>query len=135
MLVKNLTQNTVRDAIDAVSTQYGGNIALENIGQKSKSVVTFKVGALDSRGEGTRHSWMGRHGKWACTHVFEAVMRELVARGGTVAIPKGSKGNETGAQLDIDTDGEVTYWADVYNCANVGSMMQPAYPEELCNHC
>lgn len=135
MLVKNVSQDEVRAAVRTVSEMFDGNVVLENIGQRSTNIVTFKLGAADSRGKGSRTSASGRRGKYACTHVFENVMAELIRRGGTVAIPKEMPGNGAGRQLNIENLRDLGQWAEVYNSTNIGSWAGPAYAEELCNEC
>lgn len=136
MKVRNVTTDDVIKAVNSLNEEkYGGNIVLESISEVSKTTVRFKVGALNSRELGTRKSASGRRGKYACTHVFEDIMREVIADGGEVIIPGRSPGNPDRHQRVIDSDYDLDLWVESYNCTNVGSMMEPAYPEYLCNHC
>lgn len=136
MKARNVTTNDIVDIVSKLSREkYNYNVIIQNLTNVSGTTVSFKIGMSDSRELGTRKSWSGRRGPWACTHVFEDIMREVVEKGGEILIPKGSKGNYEGRQITISSDYELDNWVDSYNCSNVGSMMNVVYPEQLCNHC
>lgn len=136
MKARNVTTQDIRDIVTELNRdKYDDNVVIERIAQDTATTVSFKLGVAESRGKGSTRSRGGRHGRYACTHVFEDVMREVVARGGLVPIPKGQPGNTTGTTVKLETRRDVTNWAEGYNATNVGSMVAPAYPEDLCNMC
>lgn len=136
MKARNVTTTDIQEIVSKLNREkYMANILIQNISEVSKTTVSFKIRMFESRAEGTRKSWSGRRGPWACTHVFEDIMREVIEKGGEILIPKGSKGNEEGRQITISSDYELDNWVDNYNCSNIGSMMNVVYPEQLCNHC
>ena len=135
MKARNVTIQQVRDAVQAVSENYDGNVAIENISQVTPTTVSFKVGTLNSRESGSRFSVSGRRGRWACTHVFEDIMSEITKNDGVVIIPKGAPGNDHGKTVHLESAQDVTEWANHYNRSNVGAPICPAYPTELCVTC
>lgn len=135
MKAREVTINQVRDAVRTVSENYGENVAIENISQVTPTTVSFKVGTLDSRVSGSRTSSSGRHGRWACTHVFEDIMSEITKNDGVIIIPKGAPGNDHGKTIHLTSTQDVEEWAEHYNSSNVGSPAYPAFPTELCVGC
>lgn len=135
MKARNVTIQQVRDAVKAVSENYGENVAIENISQVSTTTVSFKVGTLNSREPGSRVSVSGRHGRWACTHVFEDIMAEITKNDGVIIIPKDAKGNDHGKTIHLTSAQDVANWAEHYNNSNIGSLAFYAYAEELCVAC
>ena len=135
MKARGVTIQQVRDAVQAVSENYDGNVAIENISQVTPTTVSFKVGTLNSRSSGSRVSVSGRRGRWACTHVFEDIMAEITKNDGVVIIPKGAPGNDHGKTIHLVTQEDVEEWATLYNTSDVGSPASPAFPTELCVGC
>ena len=135
MKARNVTIQQVRDAVQAVSENYGGNVAIENISQVTPTTVSFKVGTLNSRESGSRFSTSGRSGRWACTHVFEDIMSEITKNDGVVIIPKGVPGNDHEKTIHLVTQEDVEEWATLYNTSDVGSPASPTFPTELCVDC
>ena len=135
MKARNVTIQQVRDAVQAVSENYDGNVAIENISQVTPTTVSFKVGTLNSRNSGSRVSVSGRRGRWACTHVFEDIMAEITKNDGVVIIPKGAPGNDHGKTIHLTSTQDVTEWAEHYNRCNVGAPIYPTFPTELCVGC
>ena len=135
MKARNVTIQQVRDAVQAVSENYDGNVAIENISQVTPTTVSFKVGTLNSRSSGSRVSVSGRRGRWACTHVFEDIMAEITKNDGVVIIPKGAPGNDHGKTIHLTSTQDVEEWASLYNVSNVGSPLYPTFPTELCVDC
>lgn len=135
MKARNVTIQQVRDAVQAVSENYDGNVAIENISQVTPTTVSFKVGTLNSRNSGSRVSVSGRRGRWACTHVFEDIMAEITKNDGVVIIPKGAPGNDHGKTIHLTSTQDVANWAEHYNNSNIGSLAFYAYAEELCVSC
>lgn len=135
MKARNVTIGQVRDAVRTVSENYGGNVAIENISQVSPTTVSFKVGTLNSRNSGSRVSVSGRHGRWACTHVFEDIMAEITENDGVIIIPKGAPGNDHGKTIHLKSAQDVDNWATHYNNTSIGAPIAPAYADELCVAC
>jgi hypothetical protein len=62
-----------------VNERYGWNLTLdiETVKTTSRSTTyRVKIGTRESRGHGTRTTASGRHGPWACWHVFRDVFAE-----------------------------------------------------------
>lgn len=135
MKARGVTIEQVRKAVRTVSENYGGNVAIENISQVTPTTVSFKVGTLNSRNSGSRASVSGRHGRWACTHVFEDIMSEITKNDGVIIIPKGAPGNDHGKTIHLTSTQDVANWAEHYNNSNIGSLAFYAYAEELCVSC
>lgn len=135
MKARGVTIEQVRKAVRTVSENYGGNVAIENISQVTTTTVSFKVGTLKSRESGSRVSVSGRHGRWACTHVFEDIMSEITKNDGVVIIPKGAPGNDHGKTIHLTSTQDVEEWATFYNTSDVGSPLYPTFPTELCVGC
>lgn len=135
MKARGVTIEQVRKAVRTVSENYGGNVAIENISQVTPTTVSFKVGTLNSRNSGSRVSVSGRHGRWACTHVFEDIMSEITKNDGAIIIPKGAPGNDHGKTIHLTSAQDVKEWATLYNTSDVGSPLYPTFPTELCVGC
>lgn len=81
MRVKGITGLELSGVVaDLNSRWYNGNIMVHITDQTrptSRAPYTHvKVGVYDSYGYGARHSWSGRHGPWACWHVFRDIIAE-----------------------------------------------------------
>lgn len=104
--------------------QYDGNLTVESEPTRGRT-VRVKLGTADSYAHGSRRSWSGRHGRWACWHAFRDVLTAI---------------------FNADPDATVRTSMTTYRGArgflanypgtadqNVGSLMQPAYMPELCD--
>lgn len=121
-----ITIDQFKSAVALVTAEYGGNLEIHDDAKAvSSRSCRGRVVVKDSRGAGARRSWSGRHGKWACWHAYRDVLVELF---------------ETNPDARIRTaltvyngrdDFEASYPATAYK--NVGSMIQPAYMDELCD--
>ena len=120
---KGHTAESLIAAVDTASALYGGNLTAE-VNHVRGNQYRVKIGARDSYAAGSRTSWSGRHGRWACWHAF----RDAVA-----------------AILLVDPDARVATSLAVYRGAdgfladypatgdkNIGSLMSPAYMPDLC---
>jgi hypothetical protein len=93
-------------------------------GGKRRPRITARLAALDSRGAGTRTSWTGRRGPWACWHAYRDVLAEVFAAHPTAVI-------RTGMAVYNGAEGfAANYPATAYH--NIGSQVAPAYMPELC---
>ena len=128
MQIYGISERQWDETVYQVSTAlYGGNVILsadthEIRGPRSvRTVGTLRV--KDSRGLGARTSWSGRHGPWACWHVYRDVIRE--------ALRKYPHARFVTAMARYDASNfEETYPDTAHK--NVGSVMSPAYMPELC---
>lgn len=136
MKARNVTTHDITDIVSSISREkYNYNVIIESLSNVSSTTVSFKIGTADSKVSGSRRSWTGRHGRWACTHVFEDIMREIISKGGEVLIPKGSKGNNEGRQITLRTEEDLDNWVEAYENTNLGSMVSHAYADEMCVDC
>lgn len=108
---------------------YDGNLTVEvehkSTTRKGVSTYRVKVGASDSRGAGARRSWSGRRGPWACWHAFRDFFYGIYAEDADAIIVTGL------ARYNGLEGFEREYPGTAYK--NVGSMVQPAYMDELCD--
>lgn len=104
-------------------TDYSGNLngEVELVRGRTKR---FKMGTRDSHADGSRTSWTGRHGRYACWHAFRDVLAAILLEDPKATIRTGMA-TYGGAQGFLDT---YPGTAD----QNVGSMVRPAYMDELC---
>lgn len=138
--------STVAQIISNVSAEkYDGNIIVHaDAGPIRRYSCTYGCGVANCGGRGsengygyrgriigqttdasgTRRSWNGRRGKYACWHAYRDVMRAILTAYPHAVITSGMARYEGLAGF------ENTYpaTADV----NVGSEVQPAYMSELC---
>jgi hypothetical protein len=106
---------------------YAGNVIVHQdaspIG-KSGYGYRGRIIGRETAGEGTRNSWSGRRGPWACWHAYRDVIRAVLTTYPHATV--------TTAQARYSGLGgfEDTYphTADI----NVGSAAQPAYMPDLC---
>lgn len=82
------------------------------------------IGATSS-GMGTRKSWSGRRGPWACWHAYRDVMRAIFAEYPHAVITSAM------ARYEGSDGFENTYPATANR--NIGSMASPAYASDLCD--
>jgi len=113
-------------AVATVSSKYDGNLAVHDDAKSTSSRSSRgRVVTLDSHGQGSRRSWSGRHGKWACWHAYRDVMLALFEVNPDATI-RTSLATYKGRQGFLDT-----YPGTAYH--NIGSMVAPAYMPELCD--
>jgi len=124
MYAKNVTVDQVRAAVDNLNKVWNDNIVLENVKQVSKNVVSFKLGTADSKAEGSRTSASGRHGRYACTHVFADIMQELLNEGASFT--------RLFTGLTVENQRDLDQHVDQAHHKNAGSMMFPVSMAECC---
>jgi hypothetical protein len=128
MQITGLSLDKFREIVEQVSEQrYGGNVTVQKDAHPlSGNRFQGRLWVLDSRGPGARRSWTGQRLRAACWHAYRDVLLamfreypEAIARTG-LATYRGLDG----FLRDYPATGE----------RNVGSMMQPAYMPDLCDH-
>jgi hypothetical protein len=119
MLVYNVDQFKLNEALDATNRKFGGNIDFKEVDYKCHSVgggwtckVTLKV--IDSNQPGSRRSEIGRRIAAACWHVYGTFFDNL---------PYGTK---------IRTD-HIFHAGDDWKDRQIGSIMRPLMHSEACN--
>lgn len=126
MEMTGITFEDFNDACRAVSIRYGRNVRMHADAKAVSSRSSRgRVEVLDSHGPGARRAWSGRHGRWACWHVYRDVLSELFDTNPEATI-RTSLTVYKGAR-----DFELIYPGTADK--NIGSMMSPAYMPELCD--
>ena len=127
MRLRNVTLADFHDSVQRVNAHYNGNLHVHTDAHETGSRIITTVGrldVLDSHGAGSRTSWSGRHGRYACWHAFRDVVRDILAHNPDATV--------TTALARYTADNfEDTYPATGHR--NIGSMVQPAYMPELCD--
>lgn len=124
---RNLTFDSIVAIVNKVSNEkYNGNVRVHDDAHQLNKSSGFRgrIDVHNSRGEGARVSWSGRHGKWACWHAYRDVLRAILTEYPN-AIVKTSMARYDGLEGFEDV-----YPGTAFK--NIGSMMQPAYMSELC---
>ena len=126
MMVTGISFDTFRnDVIDTLNTtKYAENpIVIESHTELSPTRFRVKIGMTDSHGDGSRTSWSGRHGKWASYFTFWDIIAGIYHHNDSARVQA----------RDTVYRGEYDFKCQVYEglYTNVGSMMNPAYHEEL----
>lgn len=126
----SLSHDALRSTIAEVSeTFYDSNLNIEALDRQTRTnaqgQATFrlKLGTHDSHGVGSRRSASGRHGKYASWHAFRDVFAAIFLADPEATISTGMA-TYKGARGFLD---EFPATAE----RNVGSMMAPAYMDEL----
>ena len=120
----SLTERDLTLVIANVSGNYAGNVTAE-IRPLTRTTSNVKVRTRSSREIGSRRSWTGRRGPWACWHVFRDVIGGIMEVDETATVSTSLvtyRGRE-----DFLTKFPETAWQ------NVGSMVHPVYMVELCD--
>lgn len=105
---------------------YGGNLTfeLEDLNGVRRNRFRFKMGATSGK-PGSRKSWTGRRGPWACWHSFRDVLAAIFIADPDALIRTGMA-TYKGAHGFLDKYPET-------GDRNVGSMVAPAYYGDLCD--
>lgn len=125
MKITGISAETFRSIVDTVNKDYAGNLVIENINEFSGNRFSAKLGTKDSRAFGSRTSASGRRGRYACWHAFRDVIAAVFEANEDARVVTGManyKGKDVFEDLFPGT-------AD----RNVGSMIQPAYMDDLCS--
>ncbi len=127
MKVRGVPASEFAEIVQLVShARYGGNVIIKTgpntINRRGDFTITFR--AVSSRGAGARGSWSGRKSIAVCWHAFRDVYAETFRR-----YPKAKI--ET---MYATYNGAAGFMRDYPATAerNIGSMIQHAYPDELC---
>lgn len=126
MMVTGISFDTFRNSVIAPlnASKYAENpIVIESHTELSPNRFRVKIGMTDSRGPGSRMSWSGRHGKWASYFTFWDIIAGIFHHNDSARVQAGNKVYR-GAH-----DFECQAYEGLYD--NVGSIMAPAYHEEL----
>jgi hypothetical protein len=124
MLVRNVKENQLRDAIDKTNKEFEGNVRLLDI-RRANSKGThwrLRLGVWNNRGRGAklsiRYDLDGkeyvRHLSYACWHVYGTFMDNL---------PEGTS---------ILISGRTKHPGEHWDDWNIGSLMFPVYFSESC---
>lgn len=133
MIFTGITPDEVAAITAQVSGQYyDGNPVVEwvknprmapNLLNQKGTRFRGRIVVYDSHGAGSRTSWSGRHGPWACWHVFRDVLQVVImARGANVTTGMARYTPET--------------WEERYprtGTKNIGSYARPVSMLDLCN--
>lgn len=125
MIITGMSLSDFRtNIIDVLNaTKYKANpIVVEGSREFSNNRFSVKLGMTNSRGPGSRRSASGRHGKYASYYTFWDIMAGAFHHGATYI-----KGGDTSYKNPASFD----YEAYQGEQRNVGSIMAPAYHEEL----
>lgn len=134
MEIKGLSLTEFRSCVHEVSTRrYAGNLRMgDNAydradGKNGTHYCTARLRVLDSRGPGSRTSWTGRHGPYACWHACRDVLHEVFRRYPNAVI-------RAGHGWRVTYRGLAGFLADYPETAhvNIGSVIDPVTMPELC---
>jgi hypothetical protein len=126
MEIRGVPYGDVERIITRVSDErYAGNLGINaDAHPLSRTGARARIVAKDSHGPGSRTTWTGRHGPWACWHAYRDVLAAIFAEYPDARI-RTRMANYIGR----------TGFEDLYPATardNVGSIMQPAYMPDLC---
>lgn len=125
MEIIGITQEQFERVVNKVSfTRYDGNLKVADMRAISGKSCRGRVVAYTSSGPGTRRSWSGRRGPWACWHAFRDIFAEAFAQYPDARIRTGMASYTAG-------NFKATYPATGER--NIGTMVRPAYMPELCD--
>lgn len=120
---KILNESDILQCVATAGEDYGDNLKAE-VSHYRGNQYRLKVGVKDSRGPGARTSATGRRGPYACWHAFRDIFTEILSDDDNATI-------RTSLTVYRGWDDfQATYPATAYQ--NVGSMIYPAYMDELC---
>jgi hypothetical protein len=126
MRMSGVTETQFRSIVTRVSESYAGNLIVhQDAHPNGQSGCTARVTVTDSYGAGTRVTWMGRHGPYACWHAYRDVLALLFTEHPTAIVRTGLEvyRGAAGFLADYPATGD----------KNIGSQMQPATMPEMCD--
>lgn len=133
MIIRNCHVDKIHKALFTINMDlYEAEIITQNgvniIAHRKNGNHNVRIALRTRSGSvyGSRHSWTGRKGPYACWHVFRDFYRELFALEPN-AVVVSSFAKFTAANF------EDTYQDTYYT--NAGSMMQPVHFGDLCHDC
>lgn len=126
MDIIGVTYDQMVGIVEKVSAQYGGNVELHT-DAKPLSSRSFRgrIVTKDADGPGSRRSWSGRRGRWACWHLYRDVMFAALLVNPEARI-KSSLADYRGIY-----DFQLRYPQTANK--NIGSMVAPARMPDLCD--
>lgn len=127
-------------------TRYAGNVLLHNSSHpKYEGGIpgcTARLAVLDSHGPGSRTSWRGRHGPYACWHAYRDVLAEVFTRYPEAVITAGHSWRVTyrGAQgfldlypgtgwINVGSQANLVTMPELCDCGGLGEFLAPARTE------
>jgi hypothetical protein len=129
MQFSGLTLDEFKAITETVSNgRYNGNVKVTATNELGEKRFSARLYVTDSHGPGSRTSWSGRHGPYACWHAYRDVFHAMfekypdaVARGGRfwVVVYRGLEGF-------LETYPDTAY-------KNIGSEYAPVTMPELCD--
>lgn len=134
MEINGLSLEQFRQCADATGLwYYSENVIVHSDGHDRPSSkdgtprCTARLAVRDSRGPGSRTSWKGRHGPYACWHAYRDVLSEVFRRYPDAVIRSGTSWRVTyrGREGFLATYPDTAY-------RNVGSEVSPVTMPELC---
>lgn len=124
MIISNVSQQDIEQALETVNKQYNNNIMFNNFTRRSNTgkswIVTIR--AKDSKAPGARTSWNGRRTVAACWHAYGIFMD---------ALPKHARIFKH-LGMNIDRTHNWTSPGDPWQDFNVGSIAYPRFISDLC---
>lgn len=135
MDITGLTLEQFRQCANQVSYDaYGCNVIVHGDAHNRTASkdgtphCTARLAVRDSRGLGSRTSWTGRHGPYACWHAYRDVLEKVFTRYPNAVIRAGSSWRVTYRGMD----GFRATYPETGN-RNVGSQLEPVTMPELCD--
>lgn len=135
MKITGVTLVDFRWCVNDVSHRvYDGNVMMHEDSddlpalKSGKPVCRARLTIGDSRGPGSRVSWSGRHGPWACWHAYRDVLMRVFERYPDAVVTSGFhwtvtyRGMEGFQELYPETGRR-----------NIGSQLEPVTMPELCD--
>lgn len=129
MKITGITLDRFKEITESISLSfYEGNIVVHQDGQDASNSkggrCVARLTATDSDGPGTRTTWSGRRGKYACWHAYRDVLIAVFDVNPDAKVV-------TGMATYEGRDGFYRDYPATAN-QNIGSEFQPAYMADLC---
>lgn len=126
MEIRRVPYSEVVRIVEKVSAdRYDGNIVVHADAKPlGNSGFRGRIIGQTSNGPGTRRSWSGRRGPYACWHAYRDVLREIFKEYPNATVRTSMARYDGAAGFEREYPGT----AD----KNIGSMFQPAYMPDLC---
>ena len=119
MLIRNVTEEDLKLALDETNTQYDDNLKFVRIDSAGKNRFRVRLGVKNSKEKGARISYMGRMIPSACWHAHGDFFDNLLDISPDTVIIAGPD------KITKDSGN----WVD----RNIGSMLSPLYHSEACS--
>ena len=118
MIAKNVTEYHLQKALEIVNQKYNNNVIFKRLTPEGRR-YRFTLRVKDSKGDGAKTGYTGRHTISACWHVHGNFFDALLEIKPDAVIQSASK--------TISSNGG--NWQDW----NIGSILNPLYFSESCN--